>query len=304
MKAIEQRQGFLRLAGEYGDPEAAGVVVLSAPFERSSSYGWGSFRGPRAILEASGELEEYDEELGVEIYRSCGGIATLEPMLFLRDTADEAVERIRDEVSVWRRKGKFVVVLGGEHTCTLGPIRSFAETHGEGLSVLQLDAHGDLRPEYLGDPYSHACAMARALDCVSSVVQVGVRAQGREEAVQDWQGRVHTFPAHRILTGRLPDWQDRVLDVLRESVYLTVDADFFDPSVIPSVGTPEPGGFLWYETLAFLRRVCTERTVVGFDVCEFAPVDGVHHPDFTLARLMYKLIGYVWLRRSSSSAER
>jgi agmatinase len=294
MKATAREMCFLGLDGEFGDPETAGVVVLPAPYERSSSYGWGSFRGPRAILEASVELEEYDEELGVEIYRACGGIATLEPMLFVTDSAEEAVNRICEEVTGLREMGKFVVSLGGEHTSSLGPIRSFAERYGSGLSVLQLDAHGDLRPAYLGDPYSHACTMARALECVSSVVQLGVRAQSREEAERDWQGRVRTFLAHRIKTGEMPDWQDQVLESLSDTVYLTVDADFFDPSVIPSVGTPEPGGFLWYETLAFLRRLCTEKTVVGFDLCEFAPVDGVHHPDFTLARLVYKLIGYIW----------
>jgi len=294
MKATPRDVTFLSLRGELADPDTAGVVLLPAPFERSSSYGWGSFRGPRAILEASRELEEYDEELGKEIYRLCGGIATLEPMLFVCETAEEAVARIRRRVAGLLDAGKFVVCLGGEHTCSLGPIQAFAERHGRALSVLQLDAHGDLRNAYLGNPYSHASVMARALDVVDSVVQVGIRAQSQEEALRDWQGRVQTFLAHPIKTGVLPDWQDRVLDSLGNAVYLTVDVDFFDPSVIPSVGTPEPGGFFWHETLGFLRRLCREKTVVGFDLCEFAPVDGLHHPDFTLARLVYKLIGYVW----------
>jgi agmatinase len=300
MQPVRRRGNFLSLDPEFSDLETAGVVVLPVPFERSSSYVWGSFRGPGAIVEASTELEEYDEELGREIYRLCGGIATLEPILFVGDTPEQAVARIEGAVTGLLEKGKFVVCLGGEHTCSLGPIRAFAQRVGSGLSVLQLDAHGDLRHAYLGDPYSHASVMARALECVSPVVQVGIRAQSQEEVVRDWQGRVQTFLAHPIRTGRMPDWQDRVLRVLGDRVYLTVDADFFDPSVIPSVGTPEPGGFLWYETLAFLRRLCTEKTVVGFDLCEFSPVDGVHHPDFTLARLVYKLIGYIWEGRGGS----
>ena len=297
MKTSARGAGFLSLTGQDADPETAGVVILPVPFERSSSYGWGSFRGPRAVLEASRELEEYDEELGEEIYHLCGGIATLEPMLFVNESAEQAVIRIQQRVTGLLDAGRYVVCLGGEHTCSLGPIRAFGAKHGGRLSILQLDAHGDLRDTYLGDPYNHACVMARALEHVPHLVQVGVRAQSREEAGRDWQGRVHTFPAHAIKTGALPGWQERVLECLGEQVYLTVDADFFDPSVIPAVGTPEPGGFFWYETLSFLRRLCRERTLVGFDLCELAPVDDVHHPDFTLARLVYKLIGYVWEHR-------
>jgi len=294
MKVASRQTRFLSLADEHADPETARVAVLPVPFERSSSYVWGSFRGPGAILEASRELEEYDEELGVEIFRLCGGIVTLEPLLFVCEDAPAVVVRTRRCVEELLDAGRFVVCLGGEHTSSLGPIQAFASRYGEALSVLQLDAHGDLRQSYQGNPYSHASVMARALESVSSVVQVGTRAQSQEEAVRDWQGRVHTFPAHAIRSGAIPAWEDRVLAALREKVYLTVDADFFDPSVIPSVGTPEPGGFLWRETLAFLRRLCAEKDLVGFDVCEFAPVDGLHHPDFTLARLVYKLIGYVF----------
>ena len=300
MKTIDQGENFLSLSGQFADPDKAGVVLLPVPFERSSSYVSGSFRGPRAILEASRELEEYDEEIGQEIYRICDGIATLEPMLTVGAEPGEVLERVRREVNGLLERGKYVVCLGAEHTCSLGPMRAFSDRHGEELSVLQLDAHGDLRDSYQGDPYSHACVMARVLEFVSSVVQLGVRAQSREEVEKDWQGRVQTFGAWEIKAGVMPDWQDRVLHALRDKVYLTIDADFFDPSVVPSLGTPEPGGFLWYETLTFLRRLCTEKTVVGFDLCEFAPVEGLHHPDFTLARLIYKLIGYIWLGRTLS----
>jgi len=293
-KALDYRSNFLGLKGPDADPDRAGVVILPAPYERTSSYVPGSFRGPRAILEASRQLEEFDEELSVEVFRLCGGIATLEPMLFLCETGPEAVNRIGRAVAEWVDRGKYVVCLGGEHTCALGPMRVFHERYGKELSVLQLDAHSDLRDSYLGDSYSHACVMARALEFVDKVVQLGVRAISPEDARYEQSRRVTSFSAHAVRTGRLPDWQDQVLDSLTDKVYLTLDCDFFDPSLMPSVGTPEPGGFLWYETLAFLKRLCSEKTVVGFDVCEFVPIDEVWHPDFTLARLIYKTIGYLW----------
>lgn len=291
---LDHRRNFLGLQGTDADPETAGVVILPAPYERTSSYVAGSFRGPAAILEASRQLEEFDEELSVEIYRACGGIATLEPLLFIYETAPAAVERIRQGVAKWADRGKFVVCLGGEHTCALGPMRAFRERHGKGLSVLQLDAHADLRDSYLGDPYSHACVMARALEFVDRVVQLGVRAVSPEDARYEKSGRVVSFGAQAIQTGVLPDWQDRVLRALTDTVYLTLDCDFLDPGVMPSVGTPEPGGFLWYETLGFLRRLFSEKNVVGFDLCEFGPIEELWHPDFTLARLIYKMIGYLW----------
>ena len=297
MKALETGTTFLELRGDEGDPEKAGVVILPLPYERTSSYVRGSFRGPRAVLEASAQLEEYDEELAVEIYRLWGGIVPLEPMQFLTETPQEAIHRIREAVHSMLDRGKFVVCLGGEHTTCLGPLRAFHDRYGDTLSVLQLDAHRDLRDSYLGDPYSHASVMARALDFIPSLVQLGIRSHSQEETRFDEAENVETYYAHLIKTGRIPDWEERVLGALSEKVYVTIDSDFFDPSVIPSVGTPEPGGFLWYETIGFLRRLCAEKTVVGFDLSEFAPIEGMNHPDFTLARLIYKLIGYVWMKR-------
>ncbi len=299
MKSRSAGPRFLDLRGEEGDLEQAGVVILPLPYERTSSYVRGAFRGPKALLEASSQLEEYDEEIGKEIYRLCGGIATLEPMQFLTESAPEAVDRIRRAVSSLLDLGKFVICLGGEHTSSLGPIRAFHSRHGDELSVLQLDAHRDLRDSYLGDPYSHASVMARALEFIRSLVQVGIRSHSQEEVLYDRTRNVQTYYAQKIKTGEMPDWEDRVLGDLREKVYISIDSDFFDPSIIPSVGTPEPGGLLWYETIRFLRRVCTEKTVVGFDLSEFSPIEGMHHADFTLARLVYKLIGYTWMKAPS-----
>ena len=297
MKALESGTPFLDLRGDEGDLQKAGVVMLPLPYERTSSYVRGSFRGPRAVLEASCQLEEYDEELAVEIYRLCHGIATLGPMQFLTETPQDAINRIRQAVHSLLASDKFVVCLGGEHTTSLGPLHAFHERYGDELSVLQLDAHRDLRDSYLGDPYSHASVMARALEFIPCLVQLGIRSHSQEETRFDGAENVETYYAHLIKTGKMPDWEERVLGALSEKVYVTIDCDFFDPSLIPSVGTPEPGGFLWYETIGFLRRLCEEKTVLGFDLCEFTPIEGVHHPDFTLARLIYKLIGYVWKER-------
>ena len=296
MKSRRAGPRFLDLRGDEGDLEKAGVVILPLPYERTSSYVHGSFRGPTAILEASAQLEEYDEELAVEIYRACNGIATLEPMHFLTETAPEAIDRIREAVRRLLDMGKFVVCLGGGHTSTLGPLRAFHERYGDALSVLQLDAHRDLRNAYLGDPYSHASVMARALEFVPSLVQIGIRSNSQEEVRFDEAAHVMTYYAHTIKAGQMPEWEERIVADLGEKVYITIDSDFFDPSILPSVGTPEPGGFSWYETIGFLRRLCAVKTVVGFDLCEFTPIEGIHHPDFTLARLIYKLVGYVWMR--------
>jgi agmatinase len=297
MKTRSSGPTFLGLRGEEGDLEKAGVAILPLPYERTSSYVHGSFRGPTAVLEASSQLEEYDEELEVEIYRVCNGIATLEPMQFVTETAPEALDMIREAVRGLLDMGKFVVCLGGEHTSSLGPLRAFHDRYGDALSVLHLDAHRDLRDSYLGDSYSHASVMARALEFIPSLVQVGIRSHSLEEVRFDGTGKVKTYYAHLIKTGKTPDWEERVLGDLNEKVYITIDSDFFDPSIIPSVSTPEPGGFSWYETIGLLRRVCEEKTVVGFDLCEFTPIEGMLHPDFTLARLIYKLIGYVWTER-------
>lgn len=297
MKVLDHNGNFLGLSDAFSRPNLAGVVIVPAPYERSSSYVKGSFRGPQAILEASSQLEEFDEELCEEIYRVCNGIATLEPMLFIDEDGPEAVDRIAQTVRELVNRDKFVICLGSEHTCALGPLRVFTEKYGKELSVLQLDAHSDLRESYLGDPYSHASVMARALEFIPSLVQLGIRARSKEDVASEKGRKVQTFYAHPIKSGRMEGWQDRVLGSLSDTVYLTLDCDFFDPSVIPATGTPEPGGFLWYETLEFLRRLCSEKNVVGFDLCEFSPIEGLHHPDFTLARLIYKLIGYVWQGR-------
>jgi agmatinase len=296
MKALGPEANFLGLDPAYSRIATSQVVILPVPYERTSSYGKGSLRGPQEIISASPQLEFYDEELEVEIFRLCKGIATAEPLQFEEEEAGaHAIERIYRAVSGLLEQGKFVVSLGGEHTCCLGPLRAYRERYGPDLTLLHMDAHADLRDQYLGDPFSHASVMARASEILSDIVQVGVRSHSLEETARLGQGAIRVFYAYLIQKGHMPDWQEQVIAQLRPNVYITIDCDFFDPSLIPAVGTPEPGGFHWYDTIAFLRQVAERRHVVGFDLCEFSPLEGLIHPNFTLARLVYKLIGYCFL---------
>src|SRR5262245_2705105 len=267
--------------------DRARVVVLPVPYEGTVSYGKGASLGPAAILRASTQVELYDEQLASEPYRA--GIFT-DPLLDVRErSTEDVVRRVERRVAELMGDGKWVVILGGEHSITPGAVAAAAKRH-EGLQVLQLDAHADLRQSYEGSPLSHACAMARCVE-IAPVHAVGIRNYSREEA--DWIRR--GIPGYRIVHGwelEGEGWIDRVLDPLRgRKVYLTFDLDYFDPSIMPSTGTPEPGGGAWWPTLRFLDGLFAGSEVVAADVVEQAPIAGLHHADFTAARLVYKLIG-------------
>ncbi len=292
------RDNFLALPEEWSGFERSRVVVLPASYEHTTSFGKGTASGPESILEASGQVELYDEELDTDIYTSTGGIATLRPIDFGGSDA-VAVESIRKHVHGLIGQDKTVVCIGGEHTISVGPVRAYSGRYPD-LSVLQLDAHSDLREEYEGNRYSHACVMARVYEFNKNIVQVGIRSQCREEADFIRQKKIATFYAFDIKSGRYgPDhdsWHDAVISSLGEHVYLTIDCDFFDPGIMPAVGTPEPGGFGWHETVSFLRRLAQRRRIVGFDITELAPIPGLIHPQFIMAKLIYKLIGYISFR--------
>jgi agmatinase len=289
---------FLDLPDEWCDFGRSGVVILPAPYEHTTSYGKGTARAPEEILNASRYLELYDEELDAETYRLTEGIATLPAVTFGDNRLDEqAVEAIRAEVSRLTGEGKFVVCLGGEHTIAVGAAQAHAQFYGD-LTVLQLDAHSDLRQEYEENPYSHATVMARIHDFNRNIVQVGIRSQSAEEAEFIRRNRINTFYDTGIRQGRYgrdnKNWQDEVIGCLTRRVYITIDCDFFDPALMPAVGTPEPGGFGWYETVEFLRKVAENRQIVGFDVNELAPAAPFVHPQFIVAKLIYKLVGYIF----------
>ena len=277
---------FLGLKEAQAPYAAAAAVVVPVPYERTVSYGTGTARGPAAILDASGYVELYDEVLSEEPWRK--GIHTApeipseaDPETFLAGLEDRAAKLFAD--------GKFPVFLGGEHGLTSAPVRA-AQGVFEDLSVLQLDAHADLREEYLGSRWSHASVMRRVHELGVSVVPVGIRAVSPEEVEFIRSHDLPVFWSHRIAHG--DEWMETALTALSETVYLTFDVDFFDPAVIPATGTPEPGGGFWHETMRFLAHVFQEKRVVGMDVVELAPIEGFHAPDFVVARLVYRAIGY------------
>jgi agmatinase len=281
---------FLGLDDEASDFARARAVLLPVPYESTTSWGSGTRAGPHAILGSSRYIELYDQELG-----GCPadvGVHTLPALELSRAGASDAMAELRGayEKVIDAAGDRFVVMLGGEHSVSSPAIRAWAARTRGRLTVLQLDAHADLRASYEGSAHSHASAMARVLD-VADVVAVGVRALSAEEVeVARTSAGVTLLWADDMWEGE--SWMERALERLGNDVYITFDVDYFDPSLMPSTGTPEPGGGDWYRTLRFLRRVFRERNVVACDVVELAPLPGLQAPDFLVAKLVYKLLGY------------
>lgn len=281
---------FLGLDEDGSAFDAAGAVVLPVPYEASTSFGGGTRSGPAAILASSRYIELYDQELRRD--PSAVGIHTLPALELTREGPAGAMAELEAAYGAVADAagGRFVVMLGGEHSVSSPAIRACAERVEGRLTVLQFDAHADLRAEYEGSPHSHACAMGRVADIVD-LVSVGVRGVSEEELlVADANDGVTLIWADEMWEDDA--WMDRAMESIGDTVYLTFDVDYFDPSLVPSTGTPEPGGGDWYRTLRFLRRVFQERNVVAADVVEFAPIPGLAAPDFLVAKLVYKLIGY------------
>ncbi|MDX1660914.1 MAG: agmatinase [Gemmatimonadota bacterium] len=278
---------FLGLPDEETRYEDSRAVVVPVPYERTVSYGGGTANGPSAILEASNYVELYDEVLREEPRRV--GIHTREAVAV--DSADPpaVVDALAEVAAGLFSDGKFPVFLGGEHGLTTGPVRAANEAF-EDLSVLQMDAHADLRDTYHGSPWSHASVMRRVRDLGVPAVPVGIRAVSVEEAELIGEEGIPVFWSHRLAAG--DEWMETALNALSDTVYLTFDVDFFDPALMPATGTPEPGGGFWHDTLRFLGLVFEAKTVVGMDVVELAPIDGMHAPDFVVARLVHRAIGY------------
>ena len=277
---------FLELDPPLADYDRAAAVVLPLPFESSTTYLRGTARGPRALLEASAQVEWFDEELGCETCQA--GIATLPPPLLEGLNFPAAAPLIEEAAAPVFADGKLLVALGGEHSITIPLVKAAARAFGR-LAVVQLDAHADLRDSYEGNPFSHASVMRRVSETCPAV-QIGIRSLSVEESDLIAASSRPVFFAHQMR--REPNWAEQAIALLPRDIYLTIDLDFFDPSVIPGVGTPEPGGFGWAETLAFLRRLAARRRVVGFDLVELCPIPGQVVSEFTAARLAYRLIGY------------
>jgi agmatinase len=272
---------------KYADVRSATVALLPVPYDGTSTWGKGADRGPKALLAASQVLEWYDIETGTEVYRR--GIATA-PAVTERATPSRMVAAVQRRVQALLGREKFVVVLGGEHSVTVGAVAAHAERYAD-LSVLQLDAHSDLRQEFKGSQFNHGCVMARVKERCP-IVQVGIRSMDSSEKAGMTEGAV--FFAERILDRPAEQWLPKVIERLSRNVYLTIDLDVFDPAVMPSTGTPEPGGLGWYAVLNVIRQVAATRRIVGFDVVELCPNPNDRAPDFLAAKLVYKTLSYIF----------
>jgi agmatinase len=272
---------------KYEDLENASFVVVPVPYDLTTTYQGGTRKGPAAIIEASCNMELYDEELDAEVYKA--GIHTMEPLEAVASGPEGMLERIEKAVSGVFELGKTPVMLGGEHSITLGAVRAARKRYPK-LSVLHLDAHADMRMSYQGTPYSHAC-IGRRMAELCPVVQAGIRSMSVEEAQYLRKQKLPLYSAATIR--RDGAWVAKALRHLSRDVYITVDLDAFDPAVMPATGTPEPGGMLWHDVLDLVREVCRKKNVIGFDLVELAPIPGMVAPDFLAARLAYRMMGYV-----------
>lgn len=286
--------------GEFGgttptttDFDNARVVILPVPLDRTTTYVAGTRNGPHEILVASSHMELWDEETETDVHSI--GIFTLPYMEFPFATLEEVIQEIRRVASELVARNKFPFVLGGEHSITAPVVAALAVKH-PGLSVLQIDAHADLRDSFMGTPYNHACAMRRVLE-YARTTQVGIRSLSPEEAAAAPALPTEIF--YDFNMRRDERWIERVVESLGETVYITIDCDGLDPAIMPAVGTPEPGGLAWYELLALLRRVIESRRVVGCDLVELCPIPGNIAPNFLCAKLIYKILSYRFGREAT-----
>lgn len=271
---------------EETDHNKSKAAIAQVPYEGTVTYRKGTSKGPKAIIKASKEVEVYDSELD---YCPCdSGISTLKP-INVQGSPEEVNNNIYTETKKNLNDNKFIITLGGEHSITSGIVKAFKEKYNN-LSVLQLDAHSDLRDSYESSKFNHACVMKRIFDMNIKFAQVGIRSISEEEVLFIKQNKLKLFFARNIYNNE--DWFKDVLDSLTEEVYITIDLDVFDPSIMPSVGTPEPGGLDWYKVINLLKEIFKNKNVIGCDVVELSPIKDNIAPDFLAARLVYKLIAY------------
>ncbi|MCG6533927.1 MAG: agmatinase [Syntrophales bacterium LBB04] len=275
--------------------KTAPLVVVPVPYDLTSTYQSGSRRGPAAILEASANMEIYDEELHRETYRT--GIHTVAPLDVDARGPKEMTAVVRRSISEILAFDKIPVMLGGEHSITLGAVLALREKFPD-LSVLQLDAHADMRETYQGSPYSHACVARRIFESCQ-LVQAGIRSLSAEESEFMGKAGIKTYGADFILDE--PDWIERICENLAGDVYVTIDLDVLDPAVMPSTGTPEPGGISWRALIGLIREVSRRCPIRGFDVVELSPIPGIVAPDFLAAKLVYRIMGYLTQAKAGSS---
>ncbi|MFD2543354.1 agmatinase [Lacinutrix gracilariae] len=278
-----QTKTYAGISEEFSKLETSKIVLIPVPYDGTSTWQKGADKGPEAFLHASENMELYDIETETEVYQQ--GVF-LADTVTVNSSPEAMVDAVHQATKKYIKKNKFVTVFGGEHSVSIGTVRAFNEMYPS-LTVLQLDAHADLRKEYQGSACNHACAMYEASQN-TNLIQVGIRSMDViEKTVMDQE---KTYFAHEMA---LEDtWVDTAIDQMTENVFITIDLDVFDPSILPSTGTPEPGGMLWYETLDFLKQVFEEKNVVGFDIVELCPNKIDKSSDFLAAKLYYKMLSY------------
>ncbi len=281
---------YAGLEGEYSDFTNAGIVIVPVPFGGTSTWLKGAENGPNAILEASQNLELYDIETKTEVYKKL--IHTSSPII--ADNSEKVVDLVKDKITELIEKNKYPVVIGGEHTVSIGSMIAHAEK--EDITIVQLDAHSDMRDEYIDekndysrDKFNHACVMARAKE-TAPVVQIGIRSMDSSEIKSINEDNL--FLAMDVIDN--DSWIDKAIAKTKKCVYVTIDLDVLDPGIMPSVCTPEPGGLLWYPTLRFLKRLSEKREITGFDVVELCPNKFNKAPDFLAAKLIYTFLSYIF----------
>lgn len=277
---------YAGISEEYSKLDNSKIVLIPVPYDGTSTWQKGADKGPDAFLNASENMELYDIETQTEVYKQ--GVYLASPVTE-NASPESMVEAVHAITKKYIKRNKFVTAFGGEHSISIGTIRAFNECY-DNLTVLQLDAHADLRKKYQGSTCNHACALYEASQ-TTNLIQVGIRSMDiKETTIMDEE---KTFFAHDMAVD--DTWMDSAIDLMTENVFITIDLDAFDPSILPSTGTPEPGGLLWYETLEFLKQVFEEKNVVGFDIVELCPNPKEKSSDFLAAKLYYKMLSYKFM---------
>ncbi|MCP9198881.1 agmatinase [Gramella sp. GC03-9] len=275
------KKNYAGIPDKYARIDEAKVVLIPVPYDGTSTWQKGADKGPDAFLEASENMELFDIETRSEVYKK--GVY-LAPPVTENSSPEKMVEAVYKTTKNYIKQEKFVTLFGGEHSISIGSIRAFNESF-EDLTVVQIDAHADLRPEYEGSKCNHACALHEASK-TTNLIQVGIRSMDISE--MDHMDENHVYFAHDLYE----DWQDDAIGQMTPNVFITIDLDAFDPSIMPSTGTPEPGGLFWYETLEFLKMMFKKKNVVGFDIVELCPNENERSSDFLAAKLYYKMLSY------------
>ena len=284
---------YAGIPAAYSSLDTSKIVLIPVPYDGTSTWQKGADKGPEAFLKASENMELYDIETNSEVYKQ--GVYLAEA-IEEKSSPEAVVAEVYKTVKAYILRNKFVTVFGGEHSISIGTIEAFNECFDD-LTVLHIDAHADLRASYQGSSCNHACALYQASQS-TNLIQVGIRSMdSAETTVMDPD---KTWFAHDMVNEEY--WMDNVIDALGQDVFITLDLDAFDPSIMPSTGTPEPGGLLWYETLDFLRRVFEQRNVVGFDIVELCPREEDKSSDFLAAKLYYKMLTYKFERKDLKQA--